>query len=69
MQTTFVALYRGESVAGAKLLALSADAKIVGEFAARLLDANPYEHADAVVRELESGRRNALRLVRDLAEG
>lgn len=67
MKATFVALYRGESVAGAKLVALSADPDLVSDFAARLLDREERE-LDPVVRELESGRRNALRIVRDGAE-
>lgn len=64
MQATFLALYRGESIAGAKLIAVSADPAVVGDFAGRLLRDEDHEE-DAVVRELEGGRRRALRLVRD----
>lgn len=64
MATTFLALYRGESVGGAKLLALTAEPEIVGDFARRLLD-EPEAEADPVALELERGRRSALRLVRD----
>ena len=35
--TTFLALYRGESVSVAKLLALTAEPTVVREFATRLL--------------------------------
>ncbi|MDA8330373.1 MAG: hypothetical protein M0027_04060 [Candidatus Dormibacteraeota bacterium] len=35
---TFVALYRGESVAHAEVVGLSADPQIVAEFAARLME-------------------------------
>ncbi len=66
--TTFLALYRGESVSAAKLIALTAEPFLVCEFAARMLD-NPEEpEADAVVRELERGRRRALQLVKNEAE-
>jgi hypothetical protein len=64
LSTTFLALYRGESVGGAKLLALTAEPEIVGEFARWLLD-TPEAEADPVALELERGRRRALRLVRD----
>ena len=66
MATTFLALYRGESVGGAKLLALTAEPEIVSEFARWLLDRSEAE-ADPVALELERGRRRALRLVRDEA--
>lgn len=65
MSTTFLALYRGESVGSAKLLALTAEPLLVGEFAARLLDHTEEEDSDPVVHELEDGRRRALRVVRD----
>ncbi len=67
MSATFLALYRGESVAGAKLLALTAESEIVHDFAGRLL-AEPEAEEDPVVSELERGRRRALRLVRGEAE-
>lgn len=67
MQATFLALYRGESVAGARLVALSADPGVVADFAGRLLE-QMEDGEDAVVRELEDGRQRALRLVRDGAE-
>ena len=63
--TTFLALYRGEDVAGSKLLALSADPVLVAEFAERLLRESFERDADPVVRALDSGRRLALELVRD----
>ena len=65
--TTFLALYRGESVSSAKLLALSADGELVRDFAARLLEAPPHE-TDPVLEELEHGRRRALRLVKSDTE-
>ena len=60
---TFLALYRGESVGDAKLLALTAEPELVREFAARLLD-EPESADDPVTLELERGRRRALELVR-----
>ena len=36
--TSFIALYRGDTVSEARLTALSADPGIVNEFAARLLE-------------------------------
>jgi len=36
--TTFLALYRGQSVASAELVALSANHQIVEDFVARLLE-------------------------------
>lgn len=51
-------------MAGARLVALSADPDVVADFAGRLLE--EAEHGeDAVIRELEGGRQRALRLVRD----
>ena len=63
--TTFLALYRGEQVAGSKLLALSADPALVAEFAERLLRETFEVDADPVVGALDSGRKRALELVRD----
>jgi hypothetical protein len=63
MSARFLALYAGESVGGAKLLALTVEPKIVREFAARLLD-EPEVAGDPVTLELERGRRRALELVR-----
>ena len=63
MATSFLALYRGESVSSAKLLALTADPQLVSDFAARMLDEPEEREQDAVVRELERGRRRALHLV------
>lgn len=64
MSTTFLALYRGESVGSAKLLALTAEPLLVGEFATRMLDHTEEVDPDPVVQELDNGRRRALRLVR-----
>jgi hypothetical protein len=68
LATTFLALYRGESANGSKLLALTADPKVVGEFAGRML-AEPEQEVDPIIEELERGRRAALRLVHTEADG
>jgi hypothetical protein len=67
LSTTFLVLYRGESVGSAKLLALTAEPDIVRDFANRLLS-EPTSEEDAVVRELERGRQRALQLVKSEAE-
>lgn len=68
--TTFLALYRGESVGASKLVALTAEPATVADFATRML-AEPEEESghDPVLSELETGRRRALALVKDEVEG
>jgi hypothetical protein len=66
--TTFLALYRGESVSAAKLLALSAEPKLVREFAEQLLAGPQKQETDPVIAELEGGRRRALELVKGGSE-
>jgi hypothetical protein len=69
LATSFLALYRGESVNAAKLLAVTADPDIVHDFVARLLaHPGPKQEPDRVLGELERGRRRALQLVKDGAE-
>jgi hypothetical protein len=41
METSFLALYRGETVSGARIVALSADPQLVRDFAASLLESSP----------------------------
>ena len=45
--TSFLALYRGETVSGARIVALSADPQLVRDFAARLLESPPETHTGA----------------------
>ena len=61
--TTFLALYRGSSVGASKLIALSAEPALVADFAARLLQLPDEEETDAALREMNQGRRRALRRV------
>jgi hypothetical protein len=63
---TFLALYRGDSVSSAKLLALSAEPALVRDYAARLLEGSEREHeSDPILEELAQGRRRSLELVRN----
>ncbi len=62
MSTTFLALYRGESVNAAKLIALTAQPALVRELAALML-AETEDEADPVTVELERGRRRALQVI------
>ena len=62
--TTFVALYRGPSVAAARLVAVSADPSLVAEVASQLLqapetDADP----DPVLSDLATVRRRGVRQI------
>lgn len=66
--TTFIALYRGESVSASKLVALTAEPSLVADFATRMLQCPEEPEPDAVLFELERGRRRALELVRDEVE-
>jgi hypothetical protein len=63
VSTTFLALYRGDSVSDAKLVALTATPEVVRDFAERLL-AQPETEDDPVSLEVERGRRRALRRVK-----
>jgi hypothetical protein len=62
MSTSFLALYRGDSVGSAKLVTVSADPGVVADFADRLL-AQDTLPPDPVLLEVERGRRRALRLI------
>jgi hypothetical protein len=63
--SSFLALYRGESIGAAKIIAVSASPELVADFAARMLAETVEEESDRVLRELETGRRRALELVKD----
>ncbi len=64
MATAFVAVYRGPTVASARLIAVSSDADLVAEVAARLLRESPHHECDAAAASVERGRRKALRIIR-----
>jgi hypothetical protein len=61
--TTFLALYRGKTVAEAKMVAVTADPVLVATVAAHLLDTPQPQGEDPVIANLERGRRAALRLI------
>jgi hypothetical protein len=60
--TTFVALYRGDTVADARLVAVSADPSLVSQIAAQLLEREA-ARGDPVLAPLERGRRATLRAI------
>jgi hypothetical protein len=61
--TTFVALYRGQTIAEARLIAVSADPDLVSEVSTHLLDAASVSTKDPVIQRLEHGRVAALQLL------
>jgi hypothetical protein len=64
--TSFVALYRGDNIREAKMIAVTGDPKVVAHVVAELLDA-PEQHpetTDPVLKALNSGRHRALRLIK-----
>ena len=60
---TFLALYRGKTIAQAQMVAVTADPELVTLVATRLLGSPQPDNDDAVVTALECGRRQALRLI------
>ncbi len=65
---SFIALCHGDTISSAALVATTADPEVVRDFAERMLSVPEGQEPDDVLRELELGRRRALRLVRDDAE-
>lgn len=65
---SYVALYRGEDLNSAKLIAVTADPQLVGEVAAGILKTRPEKPNDAAVSAVEGGQRRALRIVRKEAK-
>ncbi len=61
--TTFVAIYRGQTVSDSRLVALSADPSLVADVTARILAERQGEEPDPVVACVEEGKRKALRLI------
>jgi hypothetical protein len=61
----FIALYTGQSLSSAKLVAVSSNPSVVRDFASRLLVESQSVDSDPVVARIESGRRAALRLIRE----
>jgi hypothetical protein len=67
MPTSFVAVYRGDTIAAARLIAVSADPFLVSDVTSRILQEQLREDTDPVVATLEHGRRAALRLIKQEA--
>ncbi len=64
--TSFLALYRGESIGAAKIVAVNANPKLVADFAGRMLK-EPVEAEiarDPVLSSIDDGRRRALQVVK-----
>lgn len=66
---SFLALYRGQSVGAAELVAVSTDPELVGRFADELLDQKARTADDPVIDAIREAERRGLRVVRDEAEG
>jgi hypothetical protein len=62
--TTFVALYRGKTIAEARLIAVSADPDLVNEVSTHLLNAASVSINDPVIQRLEHGRVAAMQLLK-----
>ncbi len=59
--TSFLCLYRGETIGTAKVVAVSAEPELVRAFAQRMLAAERDDREeDPALRELGEGRRRAL---------
>ena len=61
---TFLALYRGPSVAEAEVLGLTADPELIADFATRLLQRSEQPPGDSVLEQKHRAQRRALRLIR-----
>jgi hypothetical protein len=66
--SSFLALYRGETISAAKIVAVSASPELITEFAERMMGEPEEPGLDPVLKELEHGRRRALQLVKSGAE-
>lgn len=62
--TTFVALYRGQTISDAKLIGVSAEQQLVRSVAHALLNED-IPHNDPVLSTVDQGRKNALQLIAD----
>lgn len=62
--TTFVVLYRGDTINSAKMIAVAHDPNIVSLVADQLLhDQSAKTEADPVLNALQTGREQALRAI------
>jgi len=63
----FLALYSGQSLASARLVAVSSESSLVRDVATRLLASSSMPE-DRVAASIETGRRAALRLIQEEAD-
>ncbi len=63
--TTFIAIYRGDTVANAKLIAVSADPELVSRIASSFAKQENNSNNDGVLDTLESARRKALKFIQE----
>jgi len=61
--TTFLAIYRGQSVDNARIIAVATDTDLVSFVASLILRSSQFDSTDPVISAVNSGRRQALRLV------
>jgi hypothetical protein len=66
--TTFIAIYRGDTVAGARIVAMTADPEIVQDLATRLLGDSPGQHGGPKVAGKDA-QGQILRVVEARGEG
>lgn len=67
---SFLALYRGESLQAAELVAVSTDSHLVAHVAGELLTQEKFDPArkDPALDSIRQGKNQALQLVREEAE-
>jgi hypothetical protein len=66
--TNFLALYRGQTISGAKLVAVSAEPELVADFVGRMLsEEHDKQEPDGVLRDFDRERQGPLQLVRSEA--
>lgn len=63
MGTTWIVIYRGESVPAARAVAVSADPEVVADVAARILASAAFQDPDPILVPLVRGQRDVLRLI------
>lgn len=62
---SYIALYRGRTLATAELVAVSNDSKLIAYISGKLLRERAADESDPAIAALTAGRRRALELVRD----
>lgn len=66
--TSYIALFRGNSIEDAQIIAVSADPDVVSRFASELLEDPNYSEAknpDPILKPILEGKRQALRMIED----